>query len=719
MRRVVGLMAICVAAGFVPTAAAAGSPALVGPAPAAQRLSIVLPLVADTAGLERFARAVSTPGSPQYGRYAPVSKLSAWFGATRRTRARVERFLRAAGAADIRVDATGLFADATITVARAERVFGTDLGRFRSTGRTRFVAPIGARAAGAVPPALAGVARGVVGLDTRPLSPDAAVRAHAATAGVPSAGNHTGTSAGCPQGQAAGVGEGAPAGYTPNQYLTAYDFDPLHAAGITGQGETVALIEIDGYRASDVDTFAHCFGLAVPEIVPYGVGSISKPLPPGGESTLDLEILDAAAPSLKRIEVFEANARAADTLRALTAPLELSGAKRPQVISASLGLCEPDVIGALGSGGLDDVEGALAAASATGITYLASTGDNGSADCVGENGNPVRRVAVNYPASSWWVTGVGGTNFTLNGANQITSQVVWNDNSVQPGSATGGGHSGRFGRPGYQNGATSSRARVVPDVSMLGDIVPGYSIYCTAGPPDCDPGNPWVAVGGTSAATPLLAGGLALVDEELHAHSRADLGLANPLLYRLGESAATRGSVFDDVAVGDNDVFLPGGLPGGPLGCCAATAGFDDASGWGSVNVGAFEQTALASEPPILHVALKVSGRQSAIRQRAIKASVSCSSACLFGAYAMVHIGHAKATEADSRVSSMKAAGKANVTIRLSNRELRKLKAGRNGHHPLSATVYGVIFNSTVYDVIHVPGESIQAQTGGKKVKLS
>jgi kumamolisin len=712
-------MSLCVVAGLAPAAASARAPALLGPAPAAQRLAIVLPLVADTAGLERFAQAVSTPGSPQYERYAPVSKLSVWFGATQRTRARVTRFLRAAGAEHVRIDATGLFADATITVRRAERAFGTDLGRFSGAGRTRFVAPVGARAAGAVPAGLAGVAHGIVGLDTQPLASDASVRAHAATAGVPSAGNHSGTAAGCAAGQSAGLSQGGPAGFTPNQYLTAYDFDPLHADGITGQGETVALIEIDGYRASDIDAFAQCFGLPVPELDPFGVGAISHPLSPGGESTLDLEILDAAAPGLRRIEIFEADSSAADTLRAMTAPLELSGSKQPQVVSASLGLCESDVIGSLTSSGLDDVEAALAAASATGITYLASSGDDGSADCVDQDGEPVHHLAVNYPASSWWVTGVGGTNFTLNPANQITGQVVWNDNSVQPGSAGGGGQSARFGRPSYQDGATKSRARVVPDVSMLGDIVPGYSIYCTAGAPDCDPTNAWLAVGGTSAATPLLAGGLALIDQELHAHGRANLGLANPLLYKLGDSASTRTSVFDDVAVGDNDVFLPGGVDGSALGCCAAGAGFDDASGWGSVNVAAFEQSALAAAPPMLRVSLTVAGRQSAIRAHAIKTTVSCTSACLLGAFALIRVGHAKATESDARVSSLKRAGSQKLTIKLSPAELRKLKAGRNAHEALSATVYGVIFNPTVYKVIHAPGEAIQAQTAGKKVKLS
>ena len=120
-------------------------------------------------------------------------------------------------------------------------------------------------------------------------------------------GNRTGTPSGCAGGLQSG-------GFTPNQYLTGYDFGPLHAANVNGQGETVALIEIDGFKDSDINAFAQCFGLPVPALNAYGVGEISHPLPPGGEATLDLEVLDAAAPALKRIDVYESSATPANTL---------------------------------------------------------------------------------------------------------------------------------------------------------------------------------------------------------------------------------------------------------------------------------------------------------------------------------------------------------------------------------------------------------------------
>jgi kumamolisin len=620
----------------------------------------------------------------------------------------------------VKIDPTGFFADATLTVAAAERVFGTQLARFRAQDGSHFIAPLDASAASAtthVPAALHGVVRSVVGLDTRPLVSRAAVErgahaavergAHAAIAGVPSDRPLSGTPAGCAAGQ-------APQGFTPNQYLNAYDFGPLRAASIAGQGETVALIEIDGFKDSDVNAFASCFGLPVPALNGFGVG-VAHPLAPGGESTLDLEVLDAAAPSLKEVDVYESNASAANTLEAMTAPLGNRG-HHPQIVSASLGLCEPDVLGAISRSGLDNAEASLAAAAATGVTYLASSGDDGSADCTDSQGAPMHQLAVNYPASSWWVTGVGGTNFVLNAANQIAQQFVWNDGADQAGSAAGGGLSDHFGRPGYQNGVESAGRRAVPDVSMLADIAPGFAIFCSAAPPDCDPGNPWTTVGGTSAATPLLAGGFALVDQQLHAAGRADLGLVNPLLYALGKSSAAA-SVFDDVTLGSNDVFPFAG--GSALGCCTAVPGFDDASGWGSVNVANFAQQALAFQPQIVRVSLSLPGHQRPLSTHSISASVSCSGPCALAAFALVKIGSGKPFEVDSKLASLTAAGSKTVQLKFSSKELGKLRSGRKHHQRITAAVSGVVFNRSVLGLIPgALGESIQAQTGAKHLTI-
>jgi subtilase family serine protease len=569
----------------------------VGLAPASTRIQLVFPLTADLAGVERYATAVSTPGSAEYRHYRSIAELAARFGASRRTQRLVVSYLRQVGAGSVRVDSTGLFADAVLPVGRAERVFSAPLVELRAADGSQFLSPAQQVK---IPRRLRGLVTGVIGLDTRQLGHRPALVGGTLTAHMASqptsARLRTGTVSptACHAGATAGEvgGDSRTAGFAPNQYLTAYGFDPLHSAGLHGQGVRVALIEIDGYRYSDLKSFAHCFQLDIPALNPFGVG-INHALPPGGEATLDLEVLDAAAPDLQAIDVYETRANAADALMALTAPVQKKGFK-PQVISASLGLCEPAVKAAVGKSGIRNTEAALAMTSASGITFVAATGDQGSADCDGPRGHPLHMLAVNFPASSPFVTGVGGTNFTLNSFNHITAQLVWNDSSFQPGSAGGGGLSQLFGRPNYQNGTISAKHRSTPDVSMLADIVPGYAIFCSAST-DCSSAHPWESVGGTSAATPLLAGGMALIDQSLLAHNKKDLGLVNPLLYKLGHSSLAR-QVFSDVLRYGNDI---GTFIGNrrPLGCCKAHRGFDFASGWGSVKVANLAAAAIARQP--------------------------------------------------------------------------------------------------------------------------
>ena len=96
-------------------------------------------------------------------------------------------------------------------------------------------------------------------------------------------------------------------------------------------------------------------------------------------------------------------------------------------------------------------------------------------------------------------------------------------------------------------------------------------------------------VGGTSAATPLLAGGVADADQEAAHHHQPPLGFVNPLLYDGG--AMRRLGVIREVARGNNDLGRQ--FFGAPLGCCTAHAGYNDAAGLGSVNVDAFSRAAL------------------------------------------------------------------------------------------------------------------------------
>jgi subtilase family serine protease len=694
---VAAIVGACLAAllGSAPAVAASsrGGVTWIGAAPRSGTIALALPLRADDAGLERFAAAVSTPGSPEYGHYATVAALARRYGASPATRARVLSYLRHAGATSVKIDVTGLFADATMRIGQAQRVFGTSLANYRTARATRFVAP---SAPTRVPAGLRSAVTGVVGLDTQPLfgTPQAtlpsgrrwprasAVRDTTDQSGYP---QRTGTASGC-------TAATSQSGFTPNQYLTAYGYAPLQSAGLRGQGERVALIEIDGFKYSDLRRFASCFGLAIPAINGFGVG-LKRPLAPGGESTLDLEVLDAAAPGLKAVDVYESRPNAVDVLRSLTAPLA-NGTTKPDVISASLGSCEPATLETIGFSGLRTVEASLALAAASGISVLASSGDDGSSACLDPGGRPLPGLAVSYPASSPWVTGVGGTNIALNPANTIVSQDVWNDAPLVV-AAGGGGLSDLFRRPSYQNGTVTASRRAVPDVSMLADVAPGYEIYCTAAS-DCvmsKSDNPWTQVGGTSAASPLLAGGLALIDQDLREHRQQNIGLANPLLYKIDHLPQAAAAIAD-VVTGDND--LGPSIAGKPSGCCTAGPGFDYASGLGSVNVDGLANLAQALVPRFVNVRVTVPHQSHPVVSRHLVARVSCSGRCLLGAFTWIRFGRSRHRVAEkSRAYLLRRAGRRSVTIPFSASVLRRMRAALAAGQRVTATVYGAVLEPT------------------------
>lgn len=697
--------------------APATASALVTPAstaPPAERLALVLPLKADSAGLANFAEQVSTPGSALYGHYRSIAWSSRRFGASARERALALGYLHRHGATGVRVDATGLFADASVSVAQAQQMFGTSLSAPRAD-RAHYTAPA---TPVMIPRPLRGIITGVIGLDTRATFTAPALAAAPREAGtntgtttttpcgsgsggtgVGGTGTTTGTCAtttssgysgpdGAPQGCAAGVGTD---GFSPNEYLDAYQFQQLHRVDIRGQGERVALVEIDGFSDSDIARFASCFDLRVPPINAVAVG-LPRLLSPGGEATLDLEVLDAAASQLKSIYVYEAAPDAAHVLRALTAPLQTSGAK-PDVISVSLGLCESDTVAAVGRSGVAATESALEEASAAGISVLGASGDGGSAGCIGTSSTdntPLPKLAVTYPASSPWVTAIGGSNFDLTAQNQILSQVVWNDGSAQPGLAGGGGFSTLFGRPSYQNGVVTQNERALPDLSLLADVAPGYDVYCTAGA-DCD-GRGWTTFGGTSAATPLLAGGFALVDELLREHDLQPLGLANPLIYKLAKAPPGGESVVYDVTQGSNDVGPFIQSDGEPLGCCSAAVGFDEASGWGGINLAQFAADAQAAQGKLAMVTMTLPAHQHPFGTGAVVARIHCNASCDVNVRAKLAIQHQAPSVDHSRFVHIRARTSAAVKIVFTSAQLTSIaNAVSLGRHTTVAVTAAMV----------------------------
>jgi kumamolisin len=380
----------------------------------------------------------------------------------------------------------------------------------------------------------------------------------------------TGTPRGCADGL-------APGGFAPNQWLRAYGIASLHDRDLRGQGMRIAVVETDGFSRSDLATFARCFDLEVPRTRVIRVG-IPEPRAAGSEATLDVQTLAAVAPRA-RIDVYEGGSSLRQMAELFARAIDAPPGRRPQVVSSSIGGCEYD----LGSErAVRRLERIFGRAAGRGITVLSAAGDHGSSDCAPQS----TRRAVDYPGSSPWVTSVGGTSITLDPANRIVTERVWNDAPFGTLSAGAGGASVVFRRPSWQRApGVSGAARSVPDVSFMGDLAPGYAIYCTGQGPECR-GRGWFRIGGTSAAAPLFAGALALVGQSLRRHQRPPLGHVGPLLYRLARRVGgSRGPVFRDVRAGSNDLY--------DVGCCTAKRDYDRASGLGSLDVRAFLRAVL------------------------------------------------------------------------------------------------------------------------------
>jgi subtilase family serine protease len=583
------------------TLLAGGASPAAGAAPGASEKTLEALLeLRHPRGLNRFVRAVSDPSSPRYRRYASVERLVARFGAAPTDRKATLAWLERRGLHGT-VGPTGTYVTVPIAARRADRLLpphGAGTSAAAALGR-------------AVPAGLRGPVAAVTILAARQdVVANASAGAPAASA-APKSGSyssilpHSGTARGCPAGRTGPGGANQPP-FTPNQYLSAYGHAALHARGIDGDGQTVALVEVDGFRRGDVATFAECFGIEPPPIRVVPVQPLKEPYPGGSETTLDLEVLSAAAPGVDRIDVYEGVANEAGIM--LTAGTALGSPRnRPDVISISLGICEPQFSGHLVyRRALDSI---FATAAGAGISVLVAAGDTGSSGCrvVGSGEStalPLR--AVSLPSSSPYVTAVGGTNLRLDEENRIASEIVWNDWPELAGAGGGGVSLLAPRRPWWQKLPGLNRfglGRVVPDVAALADVFPGYAYFCTSSEEcrDLPQGSPgWSSIGGTSAATPLTAAGIVLANQFAERHGEPSLGFLNPLLYELGADARSRRAVFRDVTVGNNDLgaLLPKEVEGGrPLGCCGARPGYDWASGWGSLKVPGLARVAARPAP--------------------------------------------------------------------------------------------------------------------------
>ncbi|HEY4461314.1 MAG TPA: S53 family peptidase [Streptosporangiaceae bacterium] len=387
--------------------------------------------------------------------------------------------------------------------------------------------------------------------------------------------------------------------YSPLQVQRAYDLPPLFAKGLTGRGRTIVIVDPYGSPTirNDLNVFDDAFGLPAPPsfqvVQPIGPVPPFNPADPGmvsaaGETTGDVELAHEIAPGANILLVqFPLNATTLEGVyaEAMTAENDVINQNQGDVFSQSFGQPEPSFSS---PAAIRQLRFAYVNAYRHHVTMLAGSGDSGASGPT-LTGTSFGQRVVSWPASDPLVTGVGGTELHLTAAGgRISPDTAWNDNGnpvVQKVAgpeylwAGGGGRSAIFSRPGYQHpvrGITGDQ-RGVPDIAMSASLSGAVLLYESfTGAPGV-----WAPGGGTSAASPLLSGIVALADQ--YAHTR--LGLINPALYQLEREHAP-GLV--DVTQGNNTVsFVLNGttltVDGYP-----ATRGYDLVTGGGTVDAARF-----------------------------------------------------------------------------------------------------------------------------------
>lgn len=376
----------------------------------------------------------------------------------------------------------------------------------------------------------------------------------------------------------------------------------LYNKSLTGTGETIALVDSYGSPtiAQDLATFDSTFGLPAPPsfqiIQPAGKVPPYNPQDPlmvswAVETSLDVQYAHAMAPGANILLV---ETPVAETLgvqgfpQIVRAENYIVDHHMADVISQSLAAAEASFPS---TQSILNLRSAYVNAAAHNVTVLSAAGDWGATSPSDASESTYYTSATaNWPASDPLVTAVGGTQLHLNDAGaRLLPDNVWNDTNVLGSPAAGGGTvSSVFSRPSYQDGVEGvvGDHRGVPDISLSAAVDGGVLVYFSFG--GLNPG--FYIVGGTSEATPVFAGIVAVADQ-VAGHR---LGLLNPALYTLAEAGAP-GIV--DITTGNNTVtFNQSGQTYTVDGYVAST-GYDLASGLGTVDGAALVEELAGSGP--------------------------------------------------------------------------------------------------------------------------
>ena len=353
-----------------------------------------------------------------------------------------------------------------------------------------------------------------------------------------------------------------PSSYNTNQIASAYGYNQFWKHNFQGQGMRINLVEIDSFLPQDILNYAQCVNYNQKNIrltTVDGLAALDSP----SESTLDLDMLMGLAPQASIVDYqtgLSSDQGVNDALQQIIND-NAKNVNSGSVVSISLG--EPE--SGSTTAGIDAINSSLQQlVDVEHMTVFVATGD-----CAAFSAGVFGDLGVQFPSTDPFSVAVGGTEW-VPGANGNLFEAAWSNNSntskCSNSWGSGGGLSAVFKRPQYQTGVGvnnkySDGARQVPDVSALANQI---AIY--------DEGV-WTIVGGTSAATPIWAAGMALVNEamlkDVHGY------YYGPGTFYMARKSTNHYQAYNDVQQGNN-LFYP------------ATADWDYATGWGSPNLVGF-----------------------------------------------------------------------------------------------------------------------------------
>ena len=534
----------------------------------------------DRSGLLAAARAISTPGNPRYRHFLTVKQAAEKFGATSAQRSALRATASKLGMT-VRFSGTGLSAYLTASEEVWNRLYGMEATVLPMAPWDNYF--YDDSATGGYPATPAELSK-----DVRLIFPDTSIIAPtpkgSTTAAAPRvSADDTPVNTGTPFGPGSDCVAPSAAGevYAPSQIHVPYGTTALHERGLRGAG--VRILNLETGFAYNEDWAAHaaeCFDYRKPTF--RFTGGIGVPGPtnlqgedyPSGFWGTEVQAIAAVVPEAPVIDYLEvapgqtAYQSAVEAVDIITTKLT----PMPDVVTSSLVYCEPWLEPYDAYRPVSDDHFALLAI--VGVTMLSASWDGGSSACAWGASQPplsYRQQAVAYPASSPWVTGVGGSRIVLGAGNERVTEVTWNDSEWfgPSGSASTGGPS-LAARPWYQRPVTPEDRRLVPDIAAHASTLPGWATAVGG------EGASVVDRGGTVAASAFAAANVALIVAAERKAGRGPLGFLNPMLYNLAANPKVYGRVFYDITEGNNQRFVQAA-------CCDATKGYDQTTGLGAL----------------------------------------------------------------------------------------------------------------------------------------